>query len=106
MTRACIDCGGCGRAAAVKVAASGDGRVAVEIESDCPEAVELGRHLGAVDPYGEIGSLLQSATYRAAGQCLRHAGCVVPVAVIRAIEVEAGLALPNTASIAITKEET
>jgi hypothetical protein len=44
-------------------------------------------------------------TYEAAHQYCSHAACPVPSGIIKAIEVEAGLALPKDVSIRISKGE-
>jgi hypothetical protein len=41
----------------------------------------------------------ESAVYRSAGKHIRHCACIVPAAVLKVIEVETGVALPQDASI-------
>lgn len=106
MARAKVQCGGCGYTAAVRVSKNHDGTVAVDIDSECAALVELAARLQAVEPYGELGSMLQTATYQAAGGCLHHSSCPVPTAVLKAIEVEAGVALPSTIEIEIESDQT
>jgi hypothetical protein len=42
--------------------------------------------------------------YRAAGKHLKHPACVVPSAILKAVEVEAGLNVPKDAVIRFVKE--
>lgn len=105
MAKACVNCGGCGYTAVIRAAAKDDGTVAIDIDSECSALDELAARLQAVEPYGEMGDLLQTATFQAASDCLHHSSCPVPTAVLKAIEVEAGVALPSTVTIEITRDE-
>jgi hypothetical protein len=76
----------------------------VSIESDCPSIQKLAAQLTTVDPFAEIsfrGELPQ--TYQIAFKNCPHAACPVPASIIKAIEVEAGLALPADASIKLSR---
>lgn len=104
MTRAEVDCGGCGFRAVVRATSSADGRVALQVESDCPAVCRLVEQLGSVDPLDGARTFLTSPVYRAAEACLKHADCLAPVAIIRAIAVEAGMALPHEGSLRLARE--
>jgi len=65
---------------------------------------QMAENLQSVDPYTEGGTFLTSSVYRAADTCLKHVDCLAPAAIIRAVNVEAGLALSHEISIRITKE--
>jgi hypothetical protein len=87
------------------VDATMDGRSCnLEIKSECPSIQRLAEDLKQVDPYQEISrrpTLPQ--TFQAANKHCAHASCPVAVGIIKAIEVEAGLALPADVTIKITK---
>ena len=103
MTRAEINPGICGLRTVVEVRCLG-GKCECRLESDC-EAVQLpAGELTEADPFREISH--QGATPRTheiAARILPHAACPVPAAIIKAIEVEAGLALPADATITLAK---
>jgi hypothetical protein len=46
----------------------------------------------------------QTTPYEVAGACKAHAACPVPSAILKAMEVAAGMALPADVSISIRKE--
>lgn len=105
MSKAEIKAGICGFSA--KVRAQMNGRnCRLTIESECPSVMKLAEELQEVDPFQEI-------TFRGDGpQALalgakhcRHTACPVPVGIIKAIEVEAGLALPSDATITLSKSD-
>ncbi len=99
MASAEIDSGICGYTASVR--AKAEGRVVrIEIESECPHVKAMAAELMVVEPFKEISFLREGPlTFRVAAKHLAHAACPVPVGVIKAIEVEAGLALPKDANI-------
>ena len=104
MTSAKINPGVCGLLSRVEAEMTGD-RCAIRISSDCASIQELARHLTEVDPLNEIsfrGS--RPETLALAEKYCAHASCVVPVGILKAIEVEAGLALPQSVSIEVCKE--
>lgn len=94
-----IDSGICGFSATVRTRADGKA-MRVEIESDCPHVQALAEELTSVSPFSEISFRGDGPqTFRLAAKHLAHAACPVPIGIIKAIEVEAGLALPKEASI-------
>jgi hypothetical protein len=50
-----------------------------------------------------LENITKSMVYKAAEKHLKHVSCPVPCAVLKAIEVEAGIALPKKVSIEIEK---
>lgn len=73
------------------------------IRSDCKAIQELAQHLRQVKPLQEISfrpSIPQ--TIRLGMEHCAHAACPVPVGIIKAIEVEAQLALPADVSIKLS----
>jgi hypothetical protein len=77
----------------------------VEFETDCGYVEQLAEALTEVDPYKEISYRGEGpVTLRLAAEHLVHPACPVPSGIIKAIEVEAGLALPKDASIKPKKD--
>lgn len=76
----------------------------ITIESDCESIQSLANELTRVDPYQEI-SFRRSMplTHQMASKHCAHAACPVPSGVIKAIEVEARLALPADVTIKLSK---
>jgi hypothetical protein len=79
----------------------------LSIESECDAVQRMAAELTQVDPFQEItfrgkGPL---ALQLAAKHCT-HAACPVGVGVIKAVEVEAGLALPADITIKLSKSGT
>ena len=103
MATAEIESGVCGFGATVNTQMDGN-KVKIEIDSECQAIKDLAAELTEVDPFQEI-------TFRGSGprslemgvkHCY-HTACPVPVGIIKAVEVEAGLALPKDAVIKLSK---
>ena len=103
MATAEISSGVCGFSATVWTQMEGR-KVKLSIESECQAIQNLAAELTEVDPFQEI-------TFRGSGprslemgakHCY-HTACPVPVGIIKAVEIEAGLALPKDAVIKLSK---
>jgi hypothetical protein len=104
MATAHVDAGICGFSTTVRTA--GEGRaMKVTIESDCEDIRKLAAALTEVDPFREISFRGDGPlTLELARIHCAHAACPVPTGILKAIEVEAGLALPRDVTITVTKE--
>lgn len=104
MARATIHAGICGCTTEVEAAMAG-ARCLVKITSDCESIQRMAHDLSEVDPIREMSFRGDRPMTLVIGekQC-PHAACPVPSAVIKAVEVAAGLALPGDVSIALTAE--
>ena len=104
MASAEIESGICGFCTTVKTTSEGR-KVRVEFETECGYVEQLAEALTEVDPYKEISYRGEGpVTLRLAAEHLVHPACPVPSGIIKAIEVEAGLALPKDASIKPSKD--
>jgi hypothetical protein len=100
-----VNPGVCGLSSRVE-ASSPDGiNVVVEIESECPRVQAYAAQPMELDAYQELLStpLAQTLPVRLAAEHNLHITCLVPVAVLKAAEVAAGLALPKNASIELER---
>jgi hypothetical protein len=103
MSKAEIDPGICGFVTTVE--ASMEGKLCnLAITSNCKAIKQLAEELTQVSPLQEISS--RRATPRILQMGLKHcihAACPVPVGIIKAMEVEAKLALPKDVIIKLSK---
>ena len=103
MARAEISSGICGFS--TKVEAVGNGKTCtLVITSDCKAMQKLAEELTEVNPLREISSRRETPLTLQMGlkHCI-HAACPVPVGIIKAVEVEAKLALPADVTIKVSK---
>ncbi len=108
MARAEIFSGICGFTTQVEAHKTETGQIALSIESDCKAITKLGNALTEVDPYREFtyrGRGGQSPlTHEMAAKYCSHAACPVASGIIKAVEIEAGLALPADVTIKLSKD--
>lgn len=102
MAQATIKAGICGCTTDVETETV-DGGCAVRIRSDCEAVQRMGKELDVVDPLREMSfrgerPMVLEVSER---QC-PHAACPVPAAVIKAVEIASGLALPGDVSITLS----
>jgi len=103
MAKAEIHAGICGFDTTVETTMDGD-MCTITIQSECKAIQRLGSQLSKVDPFREFTYRGEGPeTFDLAEKYCSHAACPVPVGIIKAIEVEAGLALPQDVSIKLSK---
>ncbi|MEA1927755.1 MAG: hypothetical protein U9N73_06075 [Candidatus Auribacterota bacterium] len=104
MSKAEIKPGICGFTTTVEVNKNGMRSCSLTVKSDCSHIQKLGAKLAEIDPFREIDPRGEGpAVFRAAADTLPHPACPVPVGIIKAIEVESGLALPRDVEIKLSK---
>jgi hypothetical protein len=95
MTRVIVDPGICGFSAVIEVEKLSKLTVKVKITSKCEKVSAMGNLLSNM----KLGDALKSHVYSAVYQCASESklcpSCPIPVGILKAVEVEAGLALPR-----------
>jgi len=111
MATGIIQCGVCGFTINVK-AVSDDSQsnsrrnkmIKLEIISDCPNYRKIAIELTEVDAYKEILNKLHTGkVYDIFAKFSPHPSCPGVSGILKTVEVAAGLALPQNASISVTK---
>ena len=84
----------CGLETEVRVCRIQRKSVRIAIRSDCEQVIALSNQLHKIDTMDVIKNPInKNPVYEKAGKCNLHASCPVPCGVIKAAEVELGLAL-------------
>jgi hypothetical protein len=103
MAKAEIFAGNCGYNTEVEANMNGK-TVKLDITSECPAMQKMAEELKEVSPYNEISFKRAMPTIHKAGhEHCTHAACPVPVGIIKAVEIEAQLALPTDVIIKLSK---
>ncbi len=106
MAKAKVFAGACGFTSVIKVAKIGKMKVKVHVISACQDLRRMNDDLAEVDcSKGVFGSMVDSYIYKVASAKLKNSDCPVPCAIIKAIQVELGGAVPKDVTIKITKED-
>jgi hypothetical protein len=105
LSKAEISPGICGFTTVVE--ARMEGKVCkLKIGSDCESIRRLAEELTEVQPFQEISTRRSTPrTLQMGAKHCAHAACPVPVGIIKAVEVEARLALPKDVVIKLSKTE-
>jgi hypothetical protein len=104
MTKVTIDPGICGFIAEV-TAAMDDEMCRLDIDCACEPIQEMAEALKQVDPMVEMGFFGDGPlVWRTFAEKIPHPSCPILAGILKAVEIEAGLALPKDASIKVTKE--
>ncbi len=105
MTRVKIDPGVCGFAAVVSVEKQDGKHFSVTIESDCEMVQKLGEEISSLTLQDAFIRFDNNRVYEKASGCLKHTACSVPSGILKALEVEAGLAVPRNVTVEFVPEE-
>lgn len=105
MTKVVVEAGICGFTTTVEVSKLARRKVKVVITSPCEKITKLGGSLTEIDQWEIFKKHVDCDIYQSAARCQLHVTCPVPVAVLKAIEVETGLALPHDFSIRFENTE-
>lgn len=107
MTTLKVDAGACGCWAKIVASKVDDHHVQVRVESDCDQVVKMNEDLARVQWKGKghqvFGPIVESAVYRSAALHIRHTACPIPSAILKAIEVEVGAAVPSDVSFVFVR---
>lgn len=105
MATGTIHSGVCGFTINVKAVSDKDNKVKLDITSDCPNYQKIAKELIEVDAYQEIfNKLHMGRVYEVFSKYSPHPSCPGVSGILKTVEVAAGLALSQTATIRITKE--
>jgi len=99
MTKVIVNPGICGFKSIIKVTKLVRERFSIEISTDCKQVSNLAESLAEVNPFEIMKSMKECVIFQEASKHLSHIACPVPVAILKALEVEAGLALPRDVCI-------
>jgi hypothetical protein len=103
MAKAEVMAGNCGFSTQITAKMNGS-TCDLDIKSECKAIKRIAAELNEVNPYQEISFKRKVPLIHAAGmKHCTHAACPVPVSIVKAVEIEAGLALPTDVTIKLSK---
>ena len=105
MTKVVVKSGACGFTAVVRAGKGPERSVDIAVESGCAMVQKMAAEITRLGRRDALTGILNNPVYVAAGKHLKHAACPVPAAVLKALEVEAGLNVPKDATIVFEKDE-
>ena len=106
MTTVNIESGICGFCSLVRVSKGEGRRVGITIKSDCKQITALDNALEELEMKDILKTPInQNPIYERAGECNLHTSCPVPCGVVKAAEVELGLALKKDVRIEFREDD-
>lgn len=104
-----VDAGICGFQTRIEAESDDTQNVRFRFASGCEKAERFGAALvarGPVDGYGELGAGSEGVILTTARETLKGccAACAVPIAVFKAMQVAAGVALPADVALSLRAE--
>lgn len=110
MSKVVVHAGACGHTTEIEVTQIDREHVRVVLHSTCQQITSMGPDLEHLKWRGKEHVVFlpidRSAVYRSGGQHRLHTACPVPSAIIKAIEVELGLAVPRDVTMVIQAPNT
>ena len=104
MSKVKVEAGVCGFVTDIEALLDDSQKVTLKFESDCPHVMKMAEEYNQSEGMMEVFLPLgESPLFKAAKNNLKHSACPVPTAVMKAIEVSCGLALPRDVSIKVEK---
>ncbi|MFQ5615783.1 MAG: hypothetical protein ACE5GO_04890 [Anaerolineales bacterium] len=103
MAQAEIYAGVCGYSATIKAIRLDSKHVQVVIYSECEQITAMNPDLACLQWKGRghqvFKRMTESDIYQSAARNIRHIGCPIPSVILKVIEVEVGIALPEEVTI-------
>ena len=104
MTKVVVTAGACGFTSAISAEKAPGRSVDIAVESGCAMVQEMAAEITRLGRHDALVGILKNPVYLAAGRHLKHPACPVPAAILKALEVEAGLNVKKDATIVFAKD--
>jgi hypothetical protein len=105
MTKVIVHPGICGFSVTITAEEEKGKKVRVTLETECGMVGKMAGDMALLDMMSAFAGHLNNPVYRSAAKHLRHPACPVPSGILKAIEVELGLALKKDAVIHFVTEQ-
>jgi hypothetical protein len=99
MTKVIVNPGNCGFSVAVTANKGKGKKVNIVIDTECDMVMKMLEDISSLDLTDVFTSHVSNPVYLSAARHLEHSACPVPVAILKAAEVELGLCLPEDVTI-------
>jgi len=104
MTKVIVNSGICGFTVTITAEKVSAKKIRLSFDTECEMVLSMLEDISQVDTLSVFSNHLANPVYRSAAKHIKHAACPVMSGILKAIEVEAGLALPKDASIVFSKD--
>lgn len=105
MTKVVVNSGACGFTVTITAEKGKDKKIAISLDTDCEMVQKMLADIALVDHRVTLTGFRDNPVYLSAAKHLKHVACPVPSAILKAIEVEAGLNVSRDATIVFTTQK-
>ena len=99
MTKVEVKSGACGFSVLITAEKGKDKKIHISLETECEMVRQMLCDISTLDIMTLFSGWLSNPVYKSASKRLKHVSCPVPGGILKAVEVEAGLAVPKEVSI-------
>ncbi len=103
MTKVVVNSGACGFTVEVSAEKAKDKKISITLETECEMVRKMLDDISSIEMMALFSGWLNNPVHRSAAKHLKHAACPVPSGILKAVEVETGMALPKEVSIVFVK---
>jgi hypothetical protein len=104
MTKVIVNSGICGFSVTITAEKDRDKNIRVSLDTECEMVKEMEKDIPILNMMSVFTAHLNNPVYRSASAHVKHTACPVMSGILKAVEVEAGLALPKDVSIVFRKD--
>jgi pentose-5-phosphate-3-epimerase len=105
VTKVIVKSGACGYTVTITAEKGADQKIAVSLDTDCEMVKKMLEDIAVVERFAALRGFMSNPVYRSAATHIKHVACVVPSAVLKALEVEAGLNVATDVTITFEDKE-
>jgi hypothetical protein len=105
MTKVVIHSGVCGFSTTVAAEKGKDKKILISLETECEMVQKMAEEIAVLEMMSVFTGFRDNPVYRSAAKHLKHVTCPVPGGILKAMEAEAGFALPKDVSITFIGSE-
>ncbi|HWR58223.1 MAG TPA: hypothetical protein VN328_04970 [Thermodesulfovibrionales bacterium] len=99
MTKVVVNSGACGFSVEATAEKGRDKKIHISLETECEMVKKMLDDIPVLDVMSLFSGWLNNPVYNSAAKQLKHVSCPVPAGILKAVEVEAGMAVPKGVSI-------
>ena len=103
MTKVVVNSGACGFTVTITAEKGKEKKIIIALDTACEMVQKMLTDIATVDQRMTLTGFRDNPVYLSAAKHLKHTACPVPSAILKAIEVEAGLNVPRDATIVFIK---
>jgi hypothetical protein len=105
MTTVIVNSGACGFTVTITVEKHSSGKIMLVLDTACEMVKKMLEDIAILDRFSPLTGFQNNPVYGSAAKHIKHVACPVPCAILKAIEVEAGLNVAKDAGITFVKNK-